>query len=96
MHACLNSFRERPVYISELIRQTAPAALSTDNPLAKPEAHTTTHTDIDLDHDRDLEHDFNPDFDLHLVDDLDPEFYLDPEFTLTQNLALTQNLTTQK
>jgi len=46
-------------------------ALSTDNPLAKPEAHATTHTDIDLDHDRDIGHDLEPDYDL------DPDFGLD-------------------
>ena len=87
MLACLNSCRQRPVYTSELIRKTASAALSTDNPLEKPEAHTTIHTDIDLDHDRDLGHDLDQDFDLDLGDDLDPDFELDPDFDLDLDLG---------
>jgi len=60
----------------------APAALSTENHLAKPDVHATTHTDIDLDDDRDLGHDLNPDFDLDFGDDLDPEFDLASDFDL--------------
>ena len=64
-----------------------PAALSTDNHRTKPDAHATTHTDIDLDHDRDLRHNLHPDFDLDLGDDLDQEFDLNTEFDLDSEIG---------
>ena len=66
--------------------------MTTDNPLAKPEVHATTHTYIDLDHDRDLGHDLHPDFDPDLGDDLDPNVDFYPGFDLELDLAFRNDL----
>ena len=69
------------VYISELIRWRR-------YHLAKPDAHTTTHTYLNHDHDRYIGHDRGPDFDSYPDFGLDPDFYIglyfdpDPDFDL--------------